>query len=160
MAFQRLTRECEFRHHHIPAISPWASYITSLGLNFLLFKKRQIMPVLQSIFEDQRELVNHLAQFSLQTLADVFGILSYSGILGLSFPRYPPSNPPSLPCGPATLCIYSAIPWSYNHPLQLHSPSAPSQLEFHTPSAAFLVSPVKTNISHPIPLGSCFLCGC
>lgn len=66
LAFQRMTAEFEFRGHHILAMTPWASDITSLGLNVFLFKKRQIIPVLQRTVEDQQEFVNHLSQFSLR----------------------------------------------------------------------------------------------
>lgn len=66
LALQRMTAEFEFRCHHILAVTPWASYITSLGLNVFLFKKRQIIPILQGTVEAQQEFVNHLTQFSLR----------------------------------------------------------------------------------------------
>lgn len=66
LAFKRMTAEFEFSCHHILAMTPWASYITSLGLNVFLFRKRQIIPILQGIVEDQQEFVNHLAQLSLR----------------------------------------------------------------------------------------------
>lgn len=47
-------------------MSPWASYVTFLGFIFFIPKQRQIMPALESIFEDQREFINHLTEFSLQ----------------------------------------------------------------------------------------------
>lgn len=64
--FQRPTSDFHFRHHHILAKSPWATYITSLGLNLCISRKTHLMPALQSIFVDPRGFVNQLTQLSLE----------------------------------------------------------------------------------------------